>query len=595
MSGAHRSDSLNPAPRAADQTGVNWLGDHRSVAVAPVSSTDAPAPLGETLVERGLITRGDLEMALELQRKTGRRFGATLVDLEILSWPDLLHVLAERLGVTFVDLDTVSVDTIVAQSIPEDVARRYQVLPIARRGREIVVVMKEPSDVFAIDDLRLLLRAEIVPALGVPDQVRTAIDRIWGNATVGGATEEVETEFDDVAEVSDLLAVAEGAPIVRMVNSIIARAVAERASDVHLEPTRDRLRVRYRVDGVLKDASVAPLAMHRATISRLKIMAGMDIAKTRLPQDGRFSAALNERNVDVRVATLPTELGEAAILRLLDKSDGLMELETLGFGAAELERYRAAYSMPQGAVITSGPTGSGKTSTLYATLLEINRPDRSIIAVEDPVEYRVDGIKQMQVATRAGLSFPTALRSILRSDPDVILVGEIRDAETARLAAEASLTGHLVFSTIHTTSAAAVPLRLIDMGVEAFLVTSALTAVVGQRLLRRLCPDCAEVDVPDRQTRVDLDLPDDLMDGTMIRRAVGCPRCMHSGYRGRTGIYEVMSMTSRVCGLVKSGADRREIERVAVDEGMETLRTAALHHVAQGTVDLQELVRVGVC
>jgi type IV pilus assembly protein PilB len=522
------------------------------------------------------------------------RFGESLVDLGIMSWPELLRVLAERLGVPFVDLDTVTVDASVAQSIPEEVARRYQALPIARRPDGMLVVMKEPSDVFAIDDLRLLLRGGIVPALGVPDQVRTAIDRAWGGATTDNTIQAVHAEFDDVAEVSDLLAVAEEAPIVRMVNAIIARAVDERASDVHLEPTRDRLRVRYRVDGVLKDASVAPLSMHRATISRLKIMAGMDIAKTRLPQDGRFSAALNERSVDVRVATLPTELGEAAVLRLLDKSGGLLELDALGFGAAELERYRAAYSMPQGAVITSGPTGSGKTSTLYATLLEINRPDRSIIAVEDPVEYRIDGIKQMQVATRAGLSFPTALRSILRSDPDVILVGEIRDPETARLAAEASLTGHLVFSTIHTTSAAAVPLRLVDMGVEPFLVTSALTAVVGQRLLRRLCPDCAEVHVPDRQLRADLDLPDHVLDGAIIRRAVGCPRCMHSGHRGRTGIYEVMSMTSEVCALVKGGADRRDIERVAVSEGMETLRTAALHHVAQGTVDLQELIRVGV-
>jgi type IV pilus assembly protein PilB len=578
---------------------VNRLGAQRTVSVARVTPTQVPAPLGETLVARGLITRDDLETALELQRGSGLRFGAALVELGAVTWRDLLVVLAERLGVEFVDLDAVEVDPLVAQSIPEEVARRYQALPIARRAGAVAVVMRDPTDVFAIDDLRLLLRADVTPALAAPDLILDRIDRVWGTSLDDGmaevqAFEPGDGDFDAADDVSDLLMVAEEAPIVRMVNAIIARAVAERASDVHLEPTRDRVRVRYRVDGVLKDASVVPLAMHRATISRLKIMAGMDIAKLRLPQDGRFSASLNERNVDVRVATLPTELGEAAILRLLDKSEGLLELESLGFSAVELEHYRAAYSLPQGAVITSGPTGSGKTSTLYATLLEINSPERSIIAVEDPVEYRIDGIKQMQVAARAGLSFPTALRSILRSDPDVILVGEIRDLETARLAAEASLTGHLVFSTIHTTSAAAVPLRLIDMGVEPFLVTSALTAVVGQRLLRRLCHECAAPARPDAQTRADLELPDALLDAGTIRRAVGCPRCAGSGYLGRTGIYEVMTMTSRICSLVKSGADRRDIEHVAVEEGMTTLRAAALRHVGQGTVDLQELVRIGV-
>jgi type II secretory ATPase GspE/PulE/Tfp pilus assembly ATPase PilB-like protein len=395
-------------------------------------------------------------------------------------------------------------------------------------------------------------------------------------------------------EVPELLAVTEEAPIVRMVNAIIAQAVDMRASDVHLEPTRDRLRVRYRVDGVLHDASDAPISVHRPTISRLKIMAGMDIAKSRLPQDGRFSATVDERSVDVRVATLPTESGEAAILRLLDKSSGVMKVEALGLGAAELERYRAAYSLPQGGVITSGPTGSGKTSTLYATLREINRPDRSIIAVEDPVEYRIDGIKQMQVAGRAGLTFPTALRSILRSDPDVILVGEIRDLETARLAAEASLTGHLVFSTIHTTSAAAVPLRLIDMGVEPFLVTSALTAVVGQRLIRKLCPECAVPDVPEAEVRERLRIPAEVMDSGAIRRAVGCSRCGHSGYLGRIGIFEVMAMSADVCRLVKSGADRNDIERRAVAEGMNTLRMAGLRRMADGTVSVQELLRVAV-
>jgi type IV pilus assembly protein PilB len=393
-------------------------------------------------------------------------------------------------------------------------------------------------------------------------------------------------------ELGDLIAVAEDAPIVRMVNAILAQAIGERASDVHLEPTPDRLVVRFRVDGVLHDASQAPLSVHRPAISRLKIMAGVDIAKTRLPQDGRFSVTLDGRHVDVRMATLPTAFGEAAILRLLDKSAGMIELGELGFSPDELERYRELFSVSQGAIITSGPTGSGKTSTLYATLLEIDKTVQSIISVEDPIEYRMTGIKQMQADPRSGLTFPIALRSILRSDPDVILVGEIRDLETARIAAEAALTGHLVFSTIHTTSAAAVPLRLIDMGVEPFLVTSALTAVVGQRLARRLCSECAQTDEPDLETRTRLGIPDELMDQGIIRRAVGCPRCANTGYHGRIGIYEIMAMTADICRLVAGGADRRDIERWAVSEGMDTLRMAALRRVADGTLSLEELLRV---
>jgi type IV pilus assembly protein PilB len=438
------------------------------------------------------------------------------------------------------------------------------------------------------------LSAEVVPALANPELLAASIDRIWAAPTLESSVTEFSADLDAEEEVDHLLADAEEAPVVRMVNAVIAEAISQRASDVHLEPTSERLRVRYRVDGVLHDATDAPLAAHRPIISRLKIMAGMDIAKTRLPQDGRFSAKCNDRSIDVRMATLPTAWGEAAVLRLLDKSSGVLRLDALGFHPEELERYRAAFTVTQGAVITSGPTGSGKTSTLYATLVEIGRPETSIIAVEDPVEYRIEGIKQIQVASRAGLTFPLALRSILRSDPDVILVGEIRDLETARLAAEAALTGHLVFSTIHTTSAAAVPLRLIDMGVEPFLVTSAVTAVVGQRLIRRLCPECAVPHEPDRATRSALGLPDELIDAGTLRRAVGCSHCGGSGYRGRTGIYEIMVMTPEICRLVNAGADRRDIERWAVSEGMDTLRMAALRRVAEGTVSIAEVMRVAV-
>jgi type IV pilus assembly protein PilB len=551
-----------------------------------------PLRIGEMLLERELISVRDLEAALELQRKTGRRLGETLVALGLVSPGDVMRVLADRLGLDFVDLAETAIDSMVAQAIPEALARRYRVLPISRRDEVVTVVMHEPNDVFAIDDLALLLNASVNPALADPDQIQAAIDQVWAGSSIESSVDEATDDLDDPDDISDLMAVAEDAPIIRMVNAILAKAVAERASDVHLEPTLDRLRVRFRVDGVLHDTSEAPLTVHRPAISRLKIMAGIDIAKTRLPQDGRFSATVNDRQVDVRMATLPTACGEAAILRMLDKTSGVIELAALGFTSHELERYRAAFSTSQGAIITSGPTGSGKTSTLYATLLEVNSDARNVITVEDPIEYRVNGIKQVQVQNRAGLTFATALRSILRSDPDVILVGEIRDLETARMAAEASLTGHLVFSTIHTNSAAAVPLRLIDMGVEPFLVTSALTAVVGQRLVRRLCPQCAELCEPDLATRTSLGLPDELMDRGTIRRAVGCSRCAGTGYFGRLGIYEIMHMSSDVCRLVAARADRRDIERWAVSEGMDTLRMAALQRVADGTLSIEELRRV---
>ncbi|MGZ6966592.1 MAG: GspE/PulE family protein [Acidimicrobiia bacterium] len=545
---------------------------------------------GEMLLERELISSRDLEAALKLQRTTGRRLGETLVALGLVSSGNVMRVLAQRLGLDYVEMTEITIDSIVAQAVPEEVARRYRVLPISRQADRVTVVMHEPSDVFAIDDLAMMLEATVVPVLADADQLDAAINRVWAGSNIQSTVHEASGGVADIAELTDLLAVAEEAPIVRMVNAILAQAVAERASDVHLEPTPNRLRVRFRIDGVLHDTSDAPLTVHRPAVSRLKIMAGIDIAKTRLPQDGRFSVTVNERNVDVRMATLPTAHGEAAILRLLDKTSGVIELRALGFSPHELDEYRSAFTASQGVIMTSGPTGSGKTSTLYATLLEIDSTSRNVIAVEDPIEYRIEGIKQVQVETRAGLTFPTALRSILRSDPDVILIGEIRDLETARIAAEASLTGHLVFSTIHTTSAAAVPLRLIDMGVEPFLVTSALTAVVGQRLVRRLC-DCAEPSQPDEATRISLGLPDELLDAGTIRRAVGCSHCSGTGYFGRIGIYEVMRMSPDICRMVSARADRRDIERWAVSEGMDTLRMAALQRVADGTLSIDELVR----
>lgn len=553
----------------------------------------ARARVGEMLIEQGLISEEHLEDALQLQRQTGIRLGETIVALGYVSSGDVARVLAHRLDVEFVELADVAIDPLIIQAVPEEVARRYCAIPLTRREGGVVVAMRDPRDVFAIDDLRLLLGAPVIAVMTDPEQIVPTIERVWSGSSLATTVHEATTDAPGApSDLADLVAVSEDVPIVRLVNAILAQAVDDRASDVHLEPGSDRLRVRFRVDGVLHDASEAPLSVHRSAISRIKIMAGIDITQTRLPQDGRFSVMHNGRKIDVRMATLPTANGEAAVLRLLDQSTGVMKLEALGFEPRELERFQAAYRKPQGAILTSGPTGSGKTSTLYAVLLELNTPDRNIIAVEDPVEYKTEGIKQIQIDIRAGLTFPIALRSILRADPDVVLVGEIRDAETARIAAEASLTGHLVLSTIHTTRAAAVPLRLIDMGVAPFLVSSAVTCIVGQRLVRRLCVRCAEPYEPDASTRRSVGVPDELMDGGMIQRAVGCPSCSDTGYRGRVALYEIMPMTEDINRLVISRASSGEIERHAVAEGMDTLRMAALRRVGAGILSIDEMLRV---
>jgi type IV pilus assembly protein PilB len=557
------------------------------------STIARPRRIGELLVERELISPSDLDAVLELQRKTGRRLGETVIDLGLVSPGDFARVLAERLGVEFVELGETMVDPVVAQAVPEDLARRYSALPIRRRGDEVTIVLAEPNDVFAIDDIGMVLNASIVPVLADPGLLQATINRVWAGtieSTVHAASDDVE----HVDETVDLQLVSEEAPIVRMVNSILTQAVADRASDVHLEPTANRVRVRFRVDGVLHDTSEAPLSVHRPAISRLKIMAGIDIAKTRVPQDGRFTVDVDDRAIDVRVATLPTAHGEAMVLRLLDRRAGVFGLDALGLLPDELARYRKSFQVAQGQIMTSGPTGSGKTSTLYATLLEIDHVSQNVVALEDPIEYRIEGVKQMQVNTRAGITFPVALRSILRADPDVILVGEIRDRETAQIASEASLTGHLVLSTIHTSSAAAVPLRLIDMGVEPFLVTAALSTIVGQRLVRRLCEHCAEPDQPDAATRAAFRIPDSVMDNQSIRRAVGCGRCGGTGYHDRVGIYELLQMTDGIRRLVHDRAGRSDIERWAVSEGMDTLHMAALHRLAEGTIGVDELARVMV-
>jgi type IV pilus assembly protein PilB len=552
--------------------------------------------LGQMMVERGLITEEQLDDALDRQRRSRRRLGETLVEMGAVSSIDLAQALAEHLGVPFVNLDEKPPDLVLAALIPEEVARRYRALPVDCWSNQLVIAMANPNDVFALDDLRVLTGQSIIAALADPQQLSEALERVYHRSGIESSLDDAADDYTSLVDEdpgSDLDAVEDG-PVVRLVSALLEQAVAERASDLHIEPASETVRIRLRIDGVLHDTSEASLTVLRPLVSRLKVLAGLDIAQLRVPQDGRFSLNVHQRVVDVRVATIPTAAGEAVVLRLLDPQRGVIDVSSLGLSPEESARLIPAVHASQGAVFITGPTGSGKSSTLYALGSVVNTRDRSIVSVEDPVEYRVDGIKQIQINTRAGMTFPSALRSILRADPDVILIGEVRDAETARIAADASITGHLVLSTLHATRAAAAPIRLVDMGVEPYLVGSALSCVVAQRLVRRLCEHCAEdLREPDIALLRELGADDSVLgDRPSVRVPKGCPACLRTGYRGRMAVFEIMPITEDISRLVVERAASADVERVAVAQGMDTLRIAALRHVVRGELSIEEMLRV---
>jgi len=573
--------------------------------VSGTSSGEPPAPgpltarrsaLGNLMIERGLVSETELDEALAEQRSTGRRIGETLVARGVLSSVDLAMVLADHLGVPFVDLRSKSTDLVLASLIPEHVARRYQALPVARWGDQLVVAMANPNDVFAVDDLRVLTGHPVIAALADAQHLQETIDRAFQHARVESTLGDATTHAAPVVETRPVDDLVDDGPIVRLVDALLEQAAEAQASDLHIEPATDKVIMRLRVDGVLQDRSEAPLTVLRPLVSRLKVLSHLDIAQTRVPQDGRFSARLQGRVVDIRIATIPTVTGEAMVLRLLDASRGVIDIAGLGLSTDEIGRLEPAFRAPQGGVFVTGPTGCGKTSTLYAVLSAISTREKSIVSVEDPVEYRLDGMRQIQAHPKAGLTFPVALRSILRADPDVIFVGEVRDGETARIAAEAAVTGHLVLSTLHTTRAAASPVRLVDMGIEPYLVASSLSCVAAQRLVRRLCEECAQP-VPERDALAvlrDLGAPDVLVADATLRRPVGCPACRHSGYRGRSAIFEVMPVTDDIARLIVERAPAADIEDRAIAEGMDTLRTSALKRVVRGEVSVDEMLRVVV-
>ncbi len=563
--------------------------------------------IGEILVELELVTEGQIAAALDEQRASGSRLGDVLLKSGYVTPRDLVRALAVQFDLPFVDLDDHRIDPEVAQLIPQNLARRHRAIPVWREGQKVVVAMANPVDVLALDDIRARVGRQVEAVMAEGAQILSIVGGLGhSDSRVQETIQAAVVESSELAGPQPATGAGvqidedgDKAPIVRFVDLLLAKAIQERASDIHVEPTSNDLRIRFRVDGVLHEAMSPPRSLQAGIVSRIKVMADIDIAERRVPQDGRLTVTANDEQHDIRVVTLPTIHGEAVVLRVLRSGQQSVGIGGLGFLPRQLDRYREAYQQPWGAILVTGPTGSGKSTTLYATLEELMDSTRNIITIEDPVEYRIDGVKQVQVNQRSGMTFARALRSFLRADPDIMLVGEIRDGETATIAVEASLTGHLVLSTLHTNNCASTPMRLIEMGVEPFLVASSVTAVLAQRLARQLCDRCSLArEVPLDQLGLDdatlAALPADLRqhDTISAHQAVGCQSCGHSGYRGRFAIHEVMPVTEEVAELILGQARAEDVERVAIELGMETLRTDGLRKVAMGLTTIEELFRV---
>jgi len=552
--------------------------------------------LGDILLEGGHVTREQLETAVDEQRRLGRSLGRVLVDLGMLSESQLVAALATQIGLRFVDLSDYPVAASAVTLVPAPVCRRHSALPIGHEDGKLVVAMADPANVFAVDDLRSMTGLEIKTVVATKADVIAAINRYHrGEEEMDELTSAIDVHHDDGDELSKVTEIVEDAPIVKFVNLLITQAIQDRASDIHIEPAEKDLRVRFRIDGVLHEVMRSPKTITSGVTSRLKIMADINIAERRIPQDGRLSVNANGKKIDLRVATLPTVWGEKIVMRILDNSTASLNLSDLGFGDENYDVYSKCFIKPYGMILVTGPTGSGKSTTLYATLNIVSRPEVNVITVEDPVEYRLPGINQVQTNAKAGLTFAAALRSILRSDPDIVLLGEIRDQETAHIAIEAALTGHLVLSTLHTNDAPSAIVRLTEMGVEPFLVGSALDCVLAQRLARRLCPKCKDPYQPSREQLVEMRFPwsDDEPLPTLYR-PVGCSACSKTGYKGRLALHEVMAVSAEIERMTVEHASAMAIGNVARERGMITLRNDGLAKVKAGHTSMEEILRVVV-
>ena len=555
--------------------------------------------LGQTLIELGEISEDDLARALSSQKQTGGKLGETLVELGILSQAALVKTLATKLGVPGVYLRHGLIDPAVAKLVDRDAAERLKVLPMFKVRGQLIVAMAEPQNLPAIDRLAAITRCQIQPVLALELNIRefaqkyqteeVAVDDFLVSLTESDV-EVVEREGVEESSITDLDRMIEGSPIINLVNLALLSAIRDGASDIHVEPDRKKTRVRYRIDGVLRELMSPPAGMHAAIVSRIKVIGKMDIAEKRLPQEGRVHIVAEGREIDLRVSSMPTILGEKIVLRVLDKSSLNTEMQKLGFRAESLELFRRMLLRPHGIVLVTGPTGSGKTTTLYSALDLLRTVERNIVTVEDPVEYQLDLINQVQVNAAVGMTFARALRSILRQDPDVIMVGEIRDGETARVAIQAALTGHLVLSTLHTNDCPSSLTRLMDMGIEHYLVASAVNGIVAQRLARTVCPSCKTTYYPPPSVLAQAGWTDTRP--RAFQKGEGCKQCHDSGFRGRLGIYEVMEIDDHVRTLIHARASEQEIRKYLASIGHTDLRREGLLVVEKGESMLEEVLRV---
>jgi type IV pilus assembly protein PilB len=559
----------------------------------------------DLLVSKKLVSENDLKEARRVCAEKGGNLSDILVGMKAVSKDDLLTTLSEGLGFPPIKLSLLRIDKDILELIPRKIAVSYQILPVSRVGKRLTVAMADPLNIVAIDDLKIITSLDVSPVIAAEDDIKEAIHRYYEKS----AGEEISAIVDDMESAQmemlgedeakgmpsgELLRIMEEAPVVRLTNMVIKRAVKERASDILIEPMEASIRVRFRIDGILCERYAPPKKFHQALVSRIKVMSDLDIAEMRLPQDGRFMIKIEGRKIDFRVSIIPSSLGEKVALRVLDKEQAMIDLGKLGFKDRDIKTIRSASERPHGMVLACGPTGCGKTTTLYSVLKHVDNPGRNLVTVEDPVEYELKGINQVTVNDEIGLTFSGCLRSILRQDPDVIMVGEIRDFETLDIAIKSALTGHLVLSTLHTNTASGSVVRMINMGVETFLIAASVELIAAQRLLRKLCPECREPYTPPKEVAERYGLFD--KDGNIPRiyRPAGCKKCMGSGYQGRTGIIECMRLTPAVKKLIFKRAQESEIEKVARTEGMVTLRENGIENVIEGVTSLEDVLRVTV-
>jgi type IV pilus assembly protein PilB len=563
--------------------------------------------LGEMLVKAGLINPEQLQEALGAQKQSGEKLGYVLVNLGYVKEDEITQVLSEQYGVPSINLRHFEIEGSVIDLIPAEVAQKYLVVPVNRTGATLTIAMADPTNVFAMDDIKFMTGYNVEPVVASEMAIREAIETYYGSAhslelkRVMDEMAEEDTsslelmEEEEEMDVAALEAASDEAPVVKLVNIILTDSIKKTASDIHLEPYEKDLRVRFRIDGVLYEIMHPPMKLKDAIISRLKIMAKLDISEKRLPQDGRIKVKIKihgkVKEMDYRVSVLPTLFGEKIVMRLLDKENLVLDMTKLGFETESLAKFERQILKPYGMVLVTGPTGSGKTNTLYSSMYRVNTPETNIMTAEDPVEFNLHGINQVQMKEQIGLNFATALRAFLRQDPNIVLVGEIRDFETAEIAVKAALTGHLVLSTLHTNDAPSTINRMMNMGIEPFLVSTSVNLICAQRLVRRICKECKEPIQMPPQALVDIGFSAEEARDVQLLKGRGCQNCNNTGYRGRVGLFEVMEISEDIRELILSGASAMELRRRAIEEGMISLRVSGLHKIRAGNTSVEEVVR----